>query len=751
MLEKNVLTFSQHLEELNLKNTAESFKREFISKPNDAYELGKYNILKHLQKELNKCTGTNSSTDYSPTSARKKMKQENPIFTNLISKISKREKEKKEKEEKEKNENDKKTKNDEQKNKEKSINKNSKLFLHLSSQIKKQYETLVKEKNKKNKNFLNGDLRVGNFQDLVDKYDDGYGSNEELPMFGSAINKKKKEEEININLNSNEFNTDEEINNNNKNNMILDNSFGEINNNMNIDVCEDSTVNENNNTSKNKTKEENNYNELKEEEIKNNYNNEKNTIEEYQDDEDPGYDLYECDIEYFADTCQKLSEDNDFPHRGVYKSKYRNYKPVKIPFIKPKQKIENAKIKLVTFNPGEGYKLNMNPNQDEIWKHSKLSRELNFPKAKSDDDYYPIYYNGQFIDSYSLKVVVDRERTGFEESKDFKIVINNLIAGRYQILGYLGNAAFSKAVKCLDTKTNTLVCLKIIENNKNYFDQSLDEIKVLNFVNANGEPDELNFLKSIDFFYYKEHLIIVTELLNDNLYDFYDYLLKNKIEEYFSMPRIQAIAKQVLTSLKYIHSLHLIHCDLKPENILLKCISKAEVKIIDFGSSNFIYDATSSYIQSRSYRAPEVIMGCNYDYKIDIWSLGCILAELYSKTVLFMSDSVHSLLARVIGIIGPIPEWMFEKGTTVNGMFCKEKLLFMEADAVNDTNANISTTSVGKKKMHVIVPKRTLLKNRLHCEDQNFIDFLRYLLKIDPNERPTAEEALNHPWFKVQY
>ena len=740
MLEKNVLTFSQHLEELNLKNTAESFKREFISKPNDAYELGKYNILKHLQKELNKCTGTNTSTDYSPTSARKKMKQENPTFMNLISKISKREKEKKDKKE-------------ESKNDEKSIKKDSKLFLHLSSQIKKQYETTIREKNKREKNLLNGDLRVGNFQDLEEKYDDGIGGNDDLPMFGSAINKKKKEDDINININNNIFSAEDDLNNNNDNGskMILNNSFGEMNNNIQIDIGDDSTVNENNNTNKNKTKEENNFNILNEEEIKNNYKNEKNTIEEYQDDEDPGYDLYECDIEYFADTCQKLSEDNDFPHRGVYKSKYRNYKPVKIPFHKPKKKLENAKIKLITFTPGAGYKLNNNPNQEEIWKHSKLSKELNFPKAKSDDDYYPIYYNGQFIDSYSLKVVVDRERTGFEESKDFKIVINNLIAGRYQILGYLGNAAFSKAVKCLDTKTNTLVCLKIIENNKNYFDQSLDEIKVLNFVNSNGDPDEFNFLKAIDFFYYKEHLIIVTELLNDNLYDFYDYLLKNKIEEYFSLSRIQAIAKQVLTSMKYIHSLHLIHCDLKPENILLKCISKAEVKIIDFGSSNFIYDATSSYIQSRSYRAPEVIMGCNYDYKIDIWSLGCILAELYSKTVLFMSDSVHSLLARVIGIIGPIPEWMFEKGTTVNGMFCKEKLLYMEADAVNDTNANISTTSVGKKKMHVIVPKRTLLKNRIHCDDQNFIDFLRYLLKIDPNERPTAEEALNHPWFKVQY
>ena len=735
MLEKNVLTFSRHLEEMNLKNTADAFKREFISKPNDAYELGKYNILKHLQKELNKCTGTNTSVDYSPTSARKKIKPEDPTFTNLLSKISKRQKEKKE----------------ESKNNEKSINKNSTLYLHLSSQIQKQYENILKEKIKKNKGLQDGGslLRMGESQDL-DEREDGYGSGEDLPMFGSAImntNKKKKDDNI---LNNNIL-TSEGDDNNNNSKVILNNSFGDTNNNIQIDINNDSSMNDNN-QNKNKIKEENNFNTLNEEEIKNNYNNEKNTIEEYQDDDDPGYDLYECDIEYFRDTCQKLSEDNDFPHRGVYKSKYRNYKKVKIPFVKPAKRIENAKIKLITYFPGDGYKLNNNPNQDEIWKHSKLSKQLNFPKSKSEDDnYYPVYYNGQFIDSYSLKVVVDRERTGFEESKDFKIVINNLIAGRYQILGYLGNAAFSKAVKCLDTKDNILVCLKIIENNKNYFDQSLDEIKVLNFVNSNGNPDELNFLKAIDFFYYKEHLIIVTELLNDNLYDFYDYLLKNKIDDYFTLSRIQAIAKQVLISLRYIHSLHLIHCDLKPENILLKKISQAEVKVIDFGSSNFIYDSSSSYIQSRSYRAPEVIMGCNYDYKIDIWSLGCILAELYSKTVLFQSDSVHSLLARVIGIIGPIPEWMFEKGTTVKGMFCDEKLLYMEAEAVNDTNANISTNSVGKKKMHVIVPKRTLLKNRLHCEDEHFIEFLRYLLKIDPNERPTADEALNHPWFNVKY
>ena len=557
MLEKNVFTFSRHLEEMNLKNTADAFKREFISKPNDAYELGKYNILKHLQKELNKCTGTNTSIDYSPTSVRKKIKPENPIFTNLLSKISKKEKEKKEKKEESKNE-EKKV----DKKVEKSIDKSSRLYLHLSSQIQKQYENVIKEKMKKNRLLQDGGnlLRMGDSQELDDR-EDGYGSGEDLPMFGSAImntNKKKKEDNL---LNNNILTSegDDDNNNNINSKALLNNSFGEGNNNIQIDINNESSMNDN----QNKTKEENNFNILNEDEIKNNYNNEKNTIEEYQDDDDPGYDLYECDIEYFKDTCQKLSEDNDFPHRGVYKSKYRNYKQVKIPFAKPPKKIENAKIKLITYSPGEGYKLNNNPTQEDIWKHSKLSKQLNFPKTKSDDDkYYPVYYNGQFIDSYSLKVVVDRERTGFEESKDFKIVINNLIAGRYQILGYLGNAAFSKAVKCLDTKDNVLVCLKIIENNKNYFDQSLDEIKVLNFVNNNGDPDELNFLKAIDFFYYKEHLIIVTELLNDNLYDFYDYLLKNKIDDYFTLARIQAIAKQVLISLKYLHSLHLIHCDL---------------------------------------------------------------------------------------------------------------------------------------------------------------------------------------------
>jgi len=100
----------------------------------------------------------------------------------------------------------------------------------------------------------------------------------------------------------------------------------------------------------------------------------------------------------------------------------------------------------------------------------------------------------------------------------------------------------------------------------------------------------------------------------------------------------QRIAKQVLGALRFMHSLGLIHCDLKPENILIKSYSRCEVKVIDLGSSCFETDHLCTYVQSRSYRAPEVILGLPYGPKIDIWSLGCILAELCSGQVSYASS-----------------------------------------------------------------------------------------------------------------
>ena len=153
---------------------------------------------------------------------------------------------------------------------------------------------------------------------------------------------------------------------------------------------------------------------------------------------------------------------------------------------------------------------------------------------------------------------------------------------------------------------------------------------MLRYINAQGDADANHILRIRDYFYHKEHLFIVTELLKDNLYEFGKYLSDHGHEPFFTLPRVQRIAIQTLKALAFIHTRGLIHCDLKPENILIKSYSRCEVKVIDFGSSCYFTDRLSVYIQSRSYRAPEVVLGLPYSPKIDIWSLGCILAELLS-------------------------------------------------------------------------------------------------------------------------
>ncbi|KAK9115860.1 hypothetical protein Sjap_014807 [Stephania japonica] len=370
--------------------------------------------------------------------------------------------------------------------------------------------------------------------------------------------------------------------------------------------------------------------------------------------------------------------------------------------------------------------------------------------------------------------------TGFEEDKNFHVVLNSVIAGRYHVTEYLGSAAFSKAIQAHDLHTGMDVCVKIIKNNKDFFDQSLDEIKLLKFVNKNDPADKYHILRLYDYFYYREHLLIVCELLKANLYEFHKFNRESGGEVYFTMPRLQSITIQCLEALQFLHGLGLIHCDLKPENILVKSYSRCEVKVIDLGSSCFQTDHLCSYVQSRSYRAPEVILGLPYDKKIDIWSLGCILAELCTGNVLFQNDSPATLLARVIGIIGPIEQGMLAKGRDTYKYFTKNHMLYErnqwrkgEMTVTPFMNIPTSTSipfaflltpstpsarslpfdsrSIESNRLEYLIPKKTSLRHRLPMGDQGFVDFVAHLLEVNPKKRPTASEALKHPWLSYPY
>jgi serine/threonine protein kinase len=379
------------------------------------------------------------------------------------------------------------------------------------------------------------------------------------------------------------------------------------------------------------------------------------------------------------------------------------------------------------------------------------------------------------MELFHLPIIYKAHQTGFEPTKDIVLEPGSIFAGQYLVQNELGSAAFSTAYRCIDLHSGQVdedgeeyheeVCLKVIKNTKDFLDQSLDEIKVLELLRRTEQCDQNCLVEMKAFFYHREHLVIVTELLRQNLYEFGKFIMENDEPPYFTRQRLCYITRQSLMALDFIHKLGLIHSDIKPENILLSSYSRAKVKVIDFGSSCYLTDRQSSYIQSRSYRAPEVVLGLPYDGKIDIWSLGCVVAEMYTGLVTFQNDSVVSMLSRIEAICGAFPRHLIAKGRQSGQFFTASGLLYEKADPDEESH-DASMSSHEEDSYNIFQPKTTTLaarlgfdpdlleKTDLQPEEEEcamFVDFVRQLLTIDPDARPTAEEALRHPWILSSY
>jgi dual specificity tyrosine-phosphorylation-regulated kinase 2/3/4 len=231
----------------------------------------------------------------------------------------------------------------------------------------------------------------------------------------------------------------------------------------------------------------------------------------------------------------------------------------------------------------------------------------------------------------------------------------------------------------------------------------------------------INFTQS---FYFRGHLCISTELLGMNLYEFikaYDF-------KGFSLRLIRRFCKQMLSSLVLLKSRRVIHCDLKPENILLAHPLHSEIKVIDFGSSCFETEKVYTYIQSRFYRSPEVILGMSYGLPIDMWSLGCILAELLTGYPIFPGENEQEQLACIMEIFGPPEKHLIEKSS-------RKKLFF---DSMGKPRVTVSTK--GRRRR----PSSKTLQQALKCDDEAFLDFIARCLRWDPERRMKPDEAMLH-------
>ena len=399
---------------------------------------------------------------------------------------------------------------------------------------------------------------------------------------------------------------------------------------------------------------------------------------------------------------------------------------------------------------------------------------------------------------------------------DYQLVQHEVLcslSNQYEVLEFLGRGTFGQVmnlknnqsrmaitvatlisfgifqvVKCWKKGTNEVVAIKILKNHPSYARQGQIEVNILSRLSQEN-ADEFNFIRAHECFQHKNHTCLVFELLEQNLYDF---LKQNKFSPLplkYIRPIMQQVMNpslayrlciswlhfsllfslsQVLTALLKLKQLGLIHADLKPENIMLvdPVRQPYRVKVIDFGSASHVSKAIcNTYLQSRYYRAPEIILGLPFGEAIDMWSLGCVVAELFLGWPLYPGSSEYDQIRYISQTQGLPSERMLNSATKTMKFFYRDmesSYPFWRLKTPEEHEAETGIKSKEARKYifncledigQVNVPTELeggeLLAEK--ADRRDFIDLLKRMLTMDQERRITPGEALQHQFVTLSH
>jgi len=258
-----------------------------------------------------------------------------------------------------------------------------------------------------------------------------------------------------------------------------------------------------------------------------------------------------------------------------------------------------------------------------------------------------------------------------------------------------------------------------------------------------------------DAYVYREHQVLVFDRLAYDLYE----LLKHEKFCGISLKLVRKFAVQITETLEHLsqyskNGLGLIHCDLKPENIMVEVGNKAKVKVIDFGSSCFAGEQGSTYIQSRFYRAPEILIGCPYTTQIDMWSFGCVLFEMYTGRPLFNGKNAEDQLLKIVQLLGAPPVEMLARRKNFLANTKEGTRLGLEDKTsrnFTDRFRALGYAAITRRKradgVALADDVKTAEDGRVTDENLlQFLDFVTKCLDVDPEKRMKPHEGMRHPF-----
>ncbi|KAK6472030.1 dual specificity tyrosine-phosphorylation-regulated kinase 2-like [Huso huso] len=342
-------------------------------------------------------------------------------------------------------------------------------------------------------------------------------------------------------------------------------------------------------------------------------------------------------------------------------------------------------------------------------------------------------------------VVGGANNNGYDDDQGGYIhVPHDHLAYRYEVLKVIGKGSFGQVAKVYDHKLHQHLALKMVRNEKRFHRQAAEEIRILEHLKKQDKTGSMNAIHMFENFTFRNHICMTFELLSMNLYE----LIKRNKFQGFSLQLVRKFAHSILQCLEALHRNKIIHCDLKPENILLKQQGRSGIKVIDFGSSCFEHQRVYTYIQSRFYRAPEVILGSRYGMPIDMWSFGCILAELLTGYPLFPGEDEGDQLACMMEVLSMPPQKLMEQSKRAkNFINSKGHPRYCTASTLANGTVVLNGSRSRRGKMRGAPGSKDWVTALKGCDDPTFIDFLKKCLDWDPATRMTPNQALRHPWL----
>ncbi|XP_045595127.1 serine/threonine-protein kinase minibrain isoform X2 [Procambarus clarkii] len=301
-----------------------------------------------------------------------------------------------------------------------------------------------------------------------------------------------------------------------------------------------------------------------------------------------------------------------------------------------------------------------------------------------------------------------------------------LLAGRFKYTQVLARGQSAIIIKVLDTfhKSRPLA-IKVLH--RVYKPIGSQEADILLELHRADPWLHVPFARLLNQFLYGPHYCLVFEYLSPTpLYTHYD---QRDIREATALPHIRDLTVKLLTVLGFLYKQNVIHADLKPENILLRSEEDlASLMVVDFGNALRNTDEELSLyysdfeLQTLLYRAPEVIFGMKFSLEVDMWSLGCLLAECYLGEPLFMGKSKKEILNKITALLGPFPR------------------------EFNDGEYAEQFSDFVGRPMSRYQRLENLRKRLNDCKDSMFLMLVERLLTYLPDRRFTPFEAACHPF-----